>query len=198
MGFDYEDDIGYDVEEIGAVASTLMNRAKLQGVSLPRSAAMNLASRRLVAQAPRASLVRQAMAVGSGSGMTTSCPLGTATFAAATPAGTIVNLAARSEEPFVATKIIIQRANYAAVPPAVCAGIPVLVLDVRVGQRSVLANGAGGPVEAFDPAGTGGQSLAGGVVIQRSTLITIQFQLGAIPIPAGENLYLTAVVYGKE
>lgn len=192
------DDVGYEVEEIGAAAKSIQQIARASGVRLPQSAAMTLAARQIALATPRGVMLRPQMTPGRGSTLGTSCGLGTATFAAATVAATIVNLQARAEEPFTAVKIVIQRSNYAAVPPSVGAGIPVLVLDVRIGQRSVLANGAGLPVEAFDPQGTGGQQLATGARVERSALITVQFQLGAIAVPAGENIYLTAAVYGRE
>jgi hypothetical protein len=199
MSYDgYDQDVGYDVvDEVGAEAARIQKTALARGIKLAPMAAQVLAARKVAA--PAALLrARSPMAGGYGSGMATSCALGTATFAAATAAGTIVNLAARSEEPFVATKLVIQRNDYAAVPPAVVAGIPVTVLDVRIGQRSVLANAAGMPVEAFNPNGTGGQVLCSNVVVGRSALITIQFQLGPVAVPAGEACYLTATLMGHE
>ena len=198
--YDEEIDTGYDVvDEVGAAASGIQKAAAAKGMNIPRQAAIQLAARR-VTMVPQASQARSRsqMASGFGSGMSTACGLGTANFAAASPAGAIVNLAARSEEPFVCTRVIITRADFAAVPPAVCAGIPILVADIRVGQRSVLANAAGIPVEAFGPQGTGGQWIATNVVIARSTLITVQFLQGAIAIPAAEAINLTVVLMGHE
>lgn len=198
---DNVDDVtGYDVvEEIGAVANQLQQRAAARGVPMAKSTAMQLAQRKLTLQAAQPRTAMRVPAIpGYGSGMSTQCGVGTATFAAASPAGAIVNLAARSEEPFVAHRIIIQRNDYAVAPPAGCAGIPISVLDVRIGQRSVLANAAGIPVEAFDPQATGGQWLSTGVVIARSTLITIQFAQGPVAIPAAEAVYCTVTLTGRE
>ena len=200
MGY-YEEDgeTGYDVvDEIGAVAKQIQGQAVKQGISLPKAAAVQLATRRIMTATTAQTRARTQSATGFGSGMATACGLGTANFAAGSLAGAIVNLAARSEEPFVCTRIIITRADFAAVPPAVCAGIPIVVLDIRIGQRSVLANAAGIPVEAFGPNGTGGQWLATNVVIARSTLITVQFGQGAIAVPAAEAINLTVVLMGHE
>jgi hypothetical protein len=200
MSYDgYDQDVGYDVvDEVGAVANQIQKTALARGIKLAPMAAQVLAAKKVAAAAPAGTRVRTSMAGGYGSGMATSCALGTATFAAGTAGGTIVNLAARSEEPFVATKLVIMRNDYAAVPPAVVAGIPVTVLDVRIGQRSILANAAGMPVEAFNPNGTGGQVLGANVVVGRSALITIQFQLGPVAVPAAEACYLTATLMGHE
>ena len=198
--YDEEIDTGYDVvDEVGAAASGIQKAAASKGMNIPRQTAIQLASRKL-ATVSQTSMARSRsqMASGFGSGMSTACGLGTANFAAASPAGAIVNLAARSEEPFVCTRIIISRADFAAVPPAVCAAIPILVADIRIGQRSVLANAGGIPVEAFGPQGTGGQWIATNVVIARSTLITVQFLQGAIAIPAAEAINLTVVLMGHE
>jgi len=193
---------GYDVvgeidDEIGAVKQAAMAR----GVALPQKAAQAIAVRnvqmRRLAQ-PRQQVARTPMAPGRGSGMTTSCPLGTATFAAASPAGTIVNLAPRAEEPMVAARFVLNRYDYALIMPPACAGIPVLVMNVQIGMRSVFASAAGEPVENFGPQGTGGQLLAGGVRIERATLIQVQFQQGPVAIPAGEAIYVSGAIHGAE
>lgn len=192
------DDAGYDVEEIGAAAVNIQELAKAKGIALPRQAAIQIATRKVLTQ-PRAVYERTRMQPGRGSGMATCCPLGATQFAAAAPAGSIVNLIARAEEPFTASKLIIQRDDYAVVPPAVCAGLLVLVMNVTIGMKSVLSSAAGIPVQAFDPEGTGGQTLATGAIIARSTLITIQFALGALAaVPAGEQITLSATLMGRE
>jgi hypothetical protein len=197
---DTDTETGYDVvDEIGAVAKQIQGQAVAKGIALPKATAIQLATRKVMTRpTTTAARNRTQMGGGFGSGMATACGLGTANFPAGSLAGAIVNLAARSEEPFVCTRIVITRADFAAVPPAVCAGIPVVVLDVRIGQRSVLANAAGIPVEAFGPQGTGGQWLGTNVVIARSTLITVQFGLGAVAVPAAEAINCTVVLMGHE
>jgi len=192
---------GYDVvgeleDEIGAVTKAAASR----GVRLPAQAARAIAGRNV---AQRVTLQRQAvqrspMVPGRGSGMTTSCPLGTATFAAASPAGTIVNLAPRAEEPFIAARLVLNRYDYALIMPPACAGIPVLVMNVQIGMRSVFASAAGVPVENFGPQGTGGQLLAGGVRVERATLIQIQFAQGPVAVPVGEAIYVSGAIHGAE
>jgi hypothetical protein len=100
MGYYNEDtdEMGYDVvDEIGAVAKQIQGQAVKQGISLPKSAAIQLATRRVMVAQPAQSRARTQQASGFGSGMATACGLGTANFPAASLAGEPIGWPAASK-----------------------------------------------------------------------------------------------------
>jgi len=190
---EYEGEIagesGYDV--VGAIMQTA------QAKGIPMTAQKATAIARLL---PRP-VVPRAIVQGRKTGMTTGLPLGNVNLAAATIPTAVVQLAQVCQERFIARRLIVWRGNQGA-SLAVSVGTvgqSVLVMDVRVGQRSVLAGGAGVPVEVFAPTATGGGLLAGGVEVPEGKTVTVQFQyVGPGNIAANESINLSAYLSGEE
>lgn len=203
---DYEGEIGevgYDV--VGAI----QNVARARGINLPAQQAQQIAQVALAGRRPLLAAQNMPRPVyprpivqGRLTGMTTGLPLGAGTYAAAAAAGAQVILAQVCQERMVARRLIMQRYNQwvpaAATPLPGCQGLGVSVMDVRVGQRSVLAGGAGLPIETFAPGATGGALLAGGVEINEGKTVTVVTQLINGPVPAAEAINVSGYLSGEE
>lgn len=197
--FEDESESGYDV--VGE-AGAIVKAAAKQGVRVPMQLAQALAARGISYGGSRPVAVRP-IQQGQKTGMATGLPLGGINFPAASVPGAVLNLAAVAQERFVARRLILQRYNQwvpaAATPMPGCAGQQVSVLDVRIGQRSVLAGGAGPPVETFDPKATGGGMLATGAEVVEGKTVTVQIQFnGPGNVPAAESISVTGYLAGED
>ena len=138
---------------------------------------------------------------GRKTGMTTGLPLGTVNLPAGVLAGALFQLAQVCQERFIARRFTVWRGNIAvagAVAP-LALGQAVVLLNLSVGQRSVLAGGAGVPVEMYDPEVPGSGMIAGGVEVPEGKTVTAQFQwVGPGAIGGGESVNLGAMLHGEE
>lgn len=192
---DYEEEIageaGYEI--VGAI----MKSAAQRGIPMTIQKATSIARVMPRPVHPRA------IVQGRKTGMTTGLPLGTVNYPAATAVGTLAQLAVVNQERFIARRFTVWRGNIwapaAATPQPVATGQAVVLLNLSVGQRSVLAGGAGTPVEMFDPKVQGSGLIAGGVEVPEGKTVTAQFQwIGPGAVAAAESVNLGAMLHGEE
>jgi len=196
---DYEGDIagdaGYDV--VGAV----MQAAQMKGVRMLPSQAVTIA--KAVGTVFQRPVVPRPIVAGRKTGMTTGLPLGTVNIPTGTLAGALFQLLQINQERFVARRFTCWRGNIwvpaAATPSPVATGQAVTLLNLLIGQRSVLAGGAGTPVEMFDPRSPGSGLIAGGVEVPEGKAVTAQFQwIGPGAVAAAESVNVGAMLHGEE